>query len=108
MTGRCGRLAEPVRDRGPRPVRGYVDAAQPDQGVGGGRRAQVRVVRVSEEAAAEAMALMYRSTHNLPEPAGSLALAGLLAEKDRVAGTRVAVVHTGGNADFGVLARALS
>jgi threonine dehydratase len=66
-----------------------------------------RVVRISEEAAAEAMALMYRATHNLPEPAGSLALAGLLAERDRVAGQRVAVVHTGGNADFGVLARAL-
>ncbi len=50
------------------------------------------------------MALMYRTTHNLAEPAGSLALAALLAEKDLVAGRRVAVVHTGGNADFGVLA----
>ncbi|WP_243058277.1 threonine dehydratase [Nocardioides sp. SR21] len=67
-----------------------------------------RIVRVSEEAAAEAMALLYRSTHNLPEPAGSLALAGLLAERDRVAGRRVAVVQTGGNADFDVLARAFS
>lgn len=67
-----------------------------------------RVVRVGEEEAAAAMALMYRATHNLAEPAGSLALAGLLAERDRVAGQRVAVVHTGGNADFDVLARALS
>ncbi|WP_460829922.1 threonine dehydratase [Nocardioides hungaricus] len=67
-----------------------------------------RIVRVSEEQAEEAMALTYRSTHNLPEPAGSLALAGLLAERDRVAGRRVAVVQTGGNADFDVLARALS
>ena len=61
---------------------------------------------MSEEQAAEAMTLMYRSTHNLAEPAGSLALAGLLAERDRVAGRRVAVVHTGGNADFSVLATA--
>lgn len=66
-----------------------------------------RVLQVSEEQAGAAMALAYRATHNLAEPAGSLALAGLLAERDRVAGRRVAVVHTGGNADFGVLAGAL-
>lgn len=66
-----------------------------------------RVVQVSEEQAAEAMALAFRATHNLAEPAGSLALAGLLAERDRVAGRRVAVVHTGGNADFSVLSRVL-
>ena len=67
-----------------------------------------RIVQVREEQAEQAMALMYRSTHNLPEPAGSLALAGLLAERDLVAGRRVAIVQTGGNADFDVLARALS
>ncbi|MFC4785915.1 threonine dehydratase [Nocardioides sp. MAHUQ-72] len=65
-----------------------------------------RFVRVSEEQAAEAMALMYRCTHNLAEPAGALALAGLLTERERVAGAKVAVVHTGGNADFEVLQRA--
>lgn len=67
-----------------------------------------RIVRVSEEQARAAMALTFRATHNLAEPAGSLALAGLLAERDRVAGRRVAVVQTGGNADFEVLAQALS
>ncbi len=66
-----------------------------------------RIVQVSEEAAAEAMALMYRSTHNLAEPAGSLALAGALAEREHLAGRRVAVVHTGGNCDADVLLRAL-
>ena len=66
-----------------------------------------RVLRVGEEQAAEAMALMYRCTHNLAEPAGALALAGLLAERERVAGRRVAIVHTGGNADFSVLQRVL-
>jgi threonine dehydratase len=65
-----------------------------------------RFVRVTEEQAAEAMALMYRCTHNVAEPAGALSLAGLLVERDRVAGARVAVVHTGGNADFEVLQRA--
>ena len=67
-----------------------------------------RIVRVGEQQAAEAMALTYRSTHNLPEPAGSLALAALLLERDRVAGRRVAVIQTGGNCDFDVLTRALS
>jgi threonine dehydratase len=65
-----------------------------------------RIVRISEQDAADAMALLYRSTHNLPEPAGSLALAGLLAERDRVAGQKVAIIQTGGNADFDVLSRA--
>ena len=47
-----------------------------------------RIVRVSEEQAAAATALMYRATHNLAEPAGSLALAALLLEQDRVGGKR--------------------
>ncbi|MCW2791082.1 MAG: Threonine dehydratase, partial [Nocardioides sp.] len=68
-------------------------------------RGAARFVRVSEEQAERAMALMFRATHNLAEPAGSLALAGLLAERDAVAGRRVGVVHTGGNADFDVLRR---
>ncbi len=67
-----------------------------------------RFVQVSEEQAAEAMALVYRCTHNLAEPAGAVALAGLLAERQAMAGTKVAIVHTGGNADFEVLARAMS
>lgn len=67
-----------------------------------------RVLQVSDEQARVAMALMYDATHNLSEPAGSLALAGLLSERERVVGRRVAVVHTGGNADFDVLALAMS
>lgn len=70
-----------------------------------------RFVGVTEEQAAAAMALMYRATHNLAEPAGSFALAGLLAEREqapeRVEGRRVAVVHTGGNADFDILQTAM-
>jgi len=71
-------------------------------------RGASRFVRVSEAQAAEAMALVYRTTHQLAEPAGSVALAGLLAEKGRIAGKRVAFVHTGGNCDFDVLQRALA
>jgi|GEM_PF-53924 len=72
------------------------------------RGGAARIVRVSETQAAEAMALMFRTTHNLAEPAGSLALAGLLADTDRAAGRNVAVVHTGGNCDRALLERALS
>ncbi len=69
-------------------------------------RGAARVVRVTEEQAAAAMQLMYRATHNLAEPAGALALAAAVAERDEIAGRNVAVVHTGGNADFAVLQRA--
>ena len=71
------------------------------------RRGAARIVEVSEDQAREAMAMMYRTTHNLPEPAGSLALAGLLAERDRVAGKKVAVTMTGGNCDFALLTQAV-
>jgi threonine dehydratase len=67
-----------------------------------------RVLAVPEEASAEAMRVMLRTTHQLPEPAGAIALAGLLSERDRVAGGRVAVVHSGGNCDASVLAEVLA
>lgn len=66
-----------------------------------------RVLTISEDECAEAMRVMYRVTHNVAEPAGALALAGLLSERDRVRGRRVAVIHTGGNADAELLAQVL-
>jgi threonine dehydratase len=62
-----------------------------------------RIVRVSESDAAAAMLLVYRATHNLAEPAGALALAAVLAERERVAGRKVAMILTGGNCDLEVL-----
>jgi threonine dehydratase len=62
-----------------------------------------RIVRVGEDEAAEAMRLLYRTTHNIPEPAGALALAGLCLERSRAAGRRVGVIQTGGNADSALL-----
>lgn len=70
-------------------------------------RGAARVVEVSETEAAEAMALVYRATHNLAEPAGALGLAAMLKERDRVAGRRTAFVQTGGNADFDVLQKVM-
>ncbi len=67
-----------------------------------------RVVEVSEDDGAEAMRVMLRTTHNVAEPAGASALAGLLAEREAMAGKRVAVIHSGGNADSGLLLDVLS
>ena len=67
-----------------------------------------RIVRVSDEACAEAMRILFRTTHNLPEPSGAAALAGLLGERDVQAGKRVGVTMSGGNADAGPLIQVLS
>jgi threonine dehydratase len=67
-----------------------------------------RIVTVSEDATADAMRLHFRTTHNVPEPAGALALAAALAEADRVRGARVALVQTGGNVDASTLATVLA
>jgi len=67
-----------------------------------------RVLTVSEDEAAQAMRVLFSTTHNVPEPAGALALAGLLAERRRAAGKRVGVIHTGGNADTGLLLQVLA
>jgi threonine dehydratase len=66
-----------------------------------------RIVTVGEDAAADAMRLQFRTTHNVPEPAGALALAGLLTETDHARGKRVALIQTGGNIDAATLATVL-
>jgi threonine dehydratase len=66
-----------------------------------------RVLAISEDAAAEAMRVLFATTHNAVEPAGALALAGLLSERTWAAGKRVAVIQTGGNADADLLLQVL-
>ncbi len=62
-----------------------------------------RVVQVSEDGCAEAIRVLLRTTHNMVEPSGATAFAGLLAERaidpDVVAGKRVGVIMSGGNLD---------
>ena len=70
-------------------------------------RGAARVVTVSEDATAEAMRVLLRTTHQLPEPAGAIALAGLLAEREHLADQRVAVIQSGGNCDAEILATVL-
>jgi threonine dehydratase len=66
-----------------------------------------RIVTVSERAIAEAMRTLHRTTHNMAEPAGAVALAGLTSERARRAGQRVAIVLSGGNVDMPMLAEVL-
>jgi threonine dehydratase len=67
------------------------------------RGGAARIVQVDEDAAAYAVRVLLSCTHNMPEPAGALALAGALAEKDRNQGRRIAVIQTGGNIDADML-----
>jgi len=67
-----------------------------------------RVLAISEDDAAQAMRVLFSTTHNVPEPAGALALAGLIAERSQAAGKRVGVIQTGGNADTGLLLQVLA
>ena len=67
-----------------------------------------RFVRVSEDGAAEAMRVLWRTTHQMPEPAGALALAGLLADTGRSPGATAAVVMSGGNCDADLVRRVVA
>ncbi len=67
-----------------------------------------RVIRVSEQQVADAMVAIYQDTHNVAEGAGAAALAGLLAEREQMAGRRVGIVLTGANVDREVFLEVLS
>jgi threonine dehydratase len=58
-----------------------------------------RIVAVSDDATADAMRIIFRTTHNVAEPAGAIALAGLLSEQPERRGQRSAFVLCGGNVD---------
>lgn len=66
-----------------------------------------RIIDVSDEASADAMRLIYRTTHNVAEPAGAIALAGLLSEDPARRGQRSGFTLCGGNVDTGKLAAVL-
>jgi threonine dehydratase len=66
-----------------------------------------RIIAVSEDAVAEAMRALHRTTHNTAEPAGAIALAGLMSERALRGGQRVAIVLSGGNVDMPMLTQVL-
>jgi threonine dehydratase len=59
-----------------------------------------RIVLVSDEEIADAMAALWTDTHNLAEGAGAAALAGALKERDVLKGRKVAAILSGGNVDL--------
>lgn len=58
-----------------------------------------RIVQVSEQGFLDAMRAYFFDTHNIAEGAGAGGLAGLMKEKERMAGKKVGVILSGGNAD---------
>jgi threonine dehydratase len=66
-----------------------------------------RIVQVSDDEVAAAMRVMFECTHNVCEGAGAAALAAAMQEKSAIAGSKVAVVASGGNVDQDVFANVL-
>lgn len=67
-----------------------------------------RIITVTEDEIAEAMRVIINTVHQLPEPAGAVGVAGLLSERERLAGKTVATVLSGGNADADEVATVLA
>lgn len=68
----------------------------------------VRVIAVSENQILDAMGYYFTDTHNLCEGAAAVPLAGLMTEKDAMAGKKVGLVLSGGNVDHETFAQVLS
>lgn len=60
-----------------------------------------RIIAVSDDEVADAMRLYYTATHNVAEGAGAAPLAGLMQERERMAGKKAGVILCGGNVDTG-------
>jgi threonine dehydratase len=67
-----------------------------------------RIVQVSDAEVEEAMRAYYTDTHQLAEGAGAVPLAGLMQERERMKGRKVAVILSGGNIDRPVYARIIA
>ncbi len=72
------------------------------------RRGAARVLQLSEDDIAEAARAYFQDTHNVAEGAGAAPLAGLMLERDRMTGKRVAVILSGGNIDTSVYRQILA
>lgn len=66
------------------------------------------VVTVSEQEAADAIRLLWRTVHHLAEPAGAVALAGLFKHRSQHARQRAAFILCGGNMDTVMAAQVLA
>lgn len=67
-----------------------------------------RIVEVTDDDVADAMRILFSTTHNAAEGAGAAAVAAIVKERDRVAGRKVAAVLSGSNVDRDTFARVLA
>jgi len=67
-----------------------------------------RILQLTEDDIAEAVRAYFQDTHNVAEGAGAAPLAGLMQERTRMAGKRVAVILSGGNIDTSVYRKILA
>jgi threonine dehydratase len=72
------------------------------------KRGAARILQLSEEDIAEGVRAYFQDTHNVAEGAGAAPLAGLMQERARMTGRRVAVILSGGNIDASVFRRILA
>ncbi|MGB3735248.1 MAG: threonine dehydratase [Ilumatobacter sp.] len=89
-------------------VDGVATRAPDPQSMAGVLAGAARVLSVSDDAVADAMRTIYRTTHNVAESAGAIALAGLLSESPSERGEHSAFVLCGGNVDTDQFAAVLS
>jgi len=67
-----------------------------------------RIVEVSDDEVAQAIAIVFQCTHNCAEGAGAASFAAIRKERARLAGRKVAAVLSGGNIDREVFASVLA
>ena len=67
-----------------------------------------RIVTVTDDEAAAAIAVLHEDAHTIAEGASGVAAAGMLKEVGRAHGRRIAAIVTGSNVDAAVYARAIS
>jgi threonine dehydratase len=72
------------------------------------RRHNVEVLLADDAATLHAMRLLWQRTKQLVEPSSAVALAVVLANRERFAGQRVGIVLSGGNVDLDMLASLFS
>lgn len=67
-----------------------------------------RIVEVTDDDIADAMRLIFSSTHTVAEGAGAAGVAAMLREKGKIAGRKVGTVLCGANVDRPVFAKVLA
>jgi len=100
---------KPVSTNSAETIAGGVACRTPDpDAVEAINKGAERVVRVGEDEILAAMGHFFTDTHNVAEGAGAAPLAALLKERSLMAGRKVGLILSGGNADKALLSRALA